>query len=100
MCTKPIGCVTVVEQDDRFLGITTDGDLRRLISREGEKALNHRIEEVMTTDPLSIESDLLVVEAVEQMKKMDRKVSALAVVENKRILGTLCVADIAKAGLI
>ncbi|MCI9416125.1 MAG: KpsF/GutQ family sugar-phosphate isomerase [Eubacterium sp.] len=100
MCKKPIGCVNVVDQDDRFIGIFTDGDLRRLISREGEKALNHRIGEVMTKDPLSIEPDLLVVEAVEQMKKMDRKVSALAVVENKRILGTLCVADIAKAGLI
>ena len=100
MCKKPIGCVNVVDEQGRFTGIFTDGDLRRLISREGEQALKHQIEEVMTKDPLSIDPDLLVVDAVEKMRKMDRKVSTLAVVEDGQILGTLCVADIAKAGLI
>lgn len=100
MCKKPIGCVNVVDEQGRFTGIFTDGDLRRLISRDGEQALKHQIEEVMTKDPLSIDPDLLVVDAVEKMRKMDRKVSTLAVVEDGQILGTLCVADIAKAGLI
>lgn len=100
MCKKPIGCVNVVDAQGSFTGIFTDGDLRRLISRDGEQALKHQIEEVMTKDPLSIGPDLLVVDAVEEMRKMDRKVSTLAVVVNGRILGTLCVADIAKAGLI
>ena len=100
MCKKPIGCVNVVDEQGSFTGIFTDGDLRRLISRDGEQALKHQIEEVMTKDPLSIDPDLLVVDAVEKMRKMDRKVSTLAVVEDGQILGTLCVADIAKAGLI
>ena len=100
MCKKPIGCVNVVDEKSRFTGIFTDGDLRRLIGKDGEGALSHKIEEVMTKDPLFVEPDLLVVDAVERMKKMNRKVSTLAVVEDEQILGTLCVTDIAKAGLI
>lgn len=100
MCKKPIGCVNIVDENENFIGIFTDGDLRRLIGSEGEKALMHPIEDVMTTEPLFIEADLLVVDAVEQMRKMKKKVSTLAVLKDQRLVGTLCVADIAKAGLI
>lgn len=100
MCKRPIGCVNVVDEGGRFTGVFTDGDLRRLISKEGEKALNHKIEEVMTKNPIAIGPDLLVVDAVENMKKFEKTVSTLAVVKEKELLGTLCVADIAKAGLI
>ena len=89
-----------MDEKSSFTGIFTDGDLRRLIGKDGEGALSHKIEEVMTKDPLFVEPDLLVVDAVERMKKMNRKVSTLAVVEDEQILGTLCVTDIAKAGLI
>ena len=100
MCKKPIGCVNVVDKEGHYIGIFTDGDLRRLIGRKGAQATSECIDDVMTKNPVQIDPDILVVEAVEQMQNMDRKVSTLAVVENEKVIGTLCVADIAKAGLI
>lgn len=100
MCKKPIGCVNVVDKEGHYIGIFTDGDLRRLIGRKGAQAMGECIDDVMTKNPVQIDPDILVVEAVEQMQNMDRKVSTLAVVENEKVIGTLCVADIAKAGLI
>lgn len=100
MCKKPIGCVNIEDADGQYIGIFTDGDLRRLISQRGAQVMEEPIDRVMTRNPLRIEPNLLVVDAVERMRDMNRKVSTLAVVENGRIVGTLCVADIAKAGLI
>lgn len=100
MCKKPIGCVNIEDADGQYIGIFTDGDLRRLISQKGTQVMDEPIDEVMTKNPLKIEPDLLVVDAVERIRGMDRKVSTLAVVENGRVVGTLCMADIAKAGLI
>ncbi len=100
MCKRPIGCVNVVNQEGHYIGIFTDGDLRRLIGSRGAQVMEECIDNVMTKNPLTIEPDILVVEAVEKMKRMDRRVSTLAVVEDGKIIGTLCVADIAKAGLI
>ncbi len=100
MCKKPIGCVNVVDKEGHYIGIFTDGDLRRLIGRKGAQAMSECIDDVMTQNPVQIDPDILVVDAVEKMQDMDRKVSTLAVVENEKVIGTLCVADIAKAGLI
>lgn len=100
MCKKPIGCVNVVDEKQHYVGIFTDGDLRRLISRMGTQALEQDIEEVMTTKPLMIEPETLIVDVVAWMKKENYNVSTLPVVKDKRNIGTLCIADIAKAGLI
>ena len=100
MCKKPIGCVNVIDEDQNYVGIFTDGDLRRLISRIGTQALEQKIEDVMTRNPLTIIPEMLVVDVVEWMKKTNCRVSALAVVESGKNVGTLCIADIAKAGLI
>lgn len=100
MCKTPIGCVNVVDKEGHYIGIFTDGDLRRLVGHRGVQVMDECIDDVMTKNPLTIEPDILVVDAVEKMKEMNRRVSTLAVVENKKIIGTLCVADIAKAGLI
>lgn len=100
MCKRPIGCVNIVNKEGHYIGIFTDGDLRRLIGSRGAQVMEECIDDVMTKNPLAIEPGILVVEAVEQMKRMDRRVSTLAVVEEGKIIGTLCVADIAKAGLI
>lgn len=63
-----MGMTAVVDQDNRVAGIFTDGDLRRVLERDGDfRGLP--IAEIMTRNPRTIEPDHLAVEAVEQMER-------------------------------
>lgn len=65
---KRMGMTAVVDQDNRVAGIFTDGDLRRVLERDGDfRGLP--IAEIMTRNPRTIEPDHLAVEAVEQMER-------------------------------
>jgi len=56
------GAVLVLDQQDRVIGLFTDGDLRRLVL-QGPEHLAKPIGEVMTRDPLTIKRDATVGEA-------------------------------------
>jgi arabinose-5-phosphate isomerase len=68
MSTKGLGATAVVDEDDRVLGIFTDGDLRRLV----EKGIDLRAttaHQVMHPKPRTVASDALAVEAAELMEQ-------------------------------
>ncbi len=99
MCRKPIGCVNVVDFENHLIGIFTDGDLRRYINNNGQD-FNMRIDEIMTISPVIVMPELLVVDAVEKMKRENGFLSMLPVVEDGYLKGTLHISDIIKVGLI
>jgi arabinose-5-phosphate isomerase len=55
MSRKKLGMTTVLDGDGKLLGMISDGDLRRLLERDGGAALNHSAGEIMNTHPLTIE---------------------------------------------
>ena len=82
----------------KLAGIFTDGDLRRHFDEKGD-LLNRKVGEVMTKDPVTIESDRLAAEAFEILR--DRKIDEIPVVDRKgKLQGILDVQDILKAGLV
>ena len=77
--------VAFVMREQQLIGIVTDGDLRRGLSK-GQN-LNQRAHELMSEGPLSISPKKRVLEAVAMMQK--HKVSLLAVIENEQLVGAI-----------
>jgi len=79
------GMVAVTEQN-RLVGIITDGDLRRFMEKT-ENFLQTTAVSMMTRQPLTISPAMMVAEAEAIMQK--RRVSSLLVTENDNIVGLL-----------
>jgi arabinose-5-phosphate isomerase len=61
----------------KLLGIISDGDLRRLLERDGQNALAHTAAEIMNPHPVTISPDAFAAEAVALMEA--RKITSLVV---------------------
>ncbi|MBW6516066.1 MAG: CBS domain-containing protein, partial [Candidatus Cloacimonetes bacterium] len=81
-----------------LVGIITDGDLRRLMTREGD-ILENTAEDVMGKKPKSITQDSLAVDALNLME--DFKITMLPVADNDgKPIGMLHMHDLIKAGVV
>ncbi|ALX10779.1 arabinose-5-phosphate isomerase [Burkholderia cepacia JBK9] len=89
---KRLGMTAVVDADGKVAGIFTDGDLRRVLARDGDfRALP--ITEVMTRDPRTIAPDHLAVEAVELMER--HRINQMLVVDaDGALIGALNMHDL------
>ncbi len=91
------GSACVVDAKKKFVGIFTDGDLRRHLE-EDPGLLARPVREVMTRSPLTISSERLAAEAFDLL--MLKKVDELPVVDAAgQLVGLLDVQDLLKAGL-
>ncbi|AXK66591.1 KpsF/GutQ family sugar-phosphate isomerase [Burkholderia anthina] len=80
---KRMGMTAVVDADGRVAGIFTDGDLRRVLARDGDfRALP--IVDVMTREPRTIGPEHLAVEAVELMER--HRINQMLVVDADGVL--------------
>jgi len=86
------GCVTVVDGDGAIKGLFTDGDLRRLMEKEGRDILQHRMSDFDYQKPLSVERGELLGVAAEQFHT--HKVDNLLVTEQGRPVGMLDIQDL------
>lgn len=81
MSSKRLGMTCVVDTADRLVGIFTDGDLRRLMSRTFD-VLAMTAGDAMTPNPITIGRDLLAVEALKIMET--HKITSVVVVDEGR----------------
>ncbi len=88
------GCVGIVDEDGRLIGILTDGDLRRHMS---ERLLEQTAGAVMTPTPKSIRPQALVGEALGFMNA--NGISSLFVVNDGRPIGFINMHDCLRAGV-
>lgn len=68
MNAKRLGCVLVMDDGRRLLGIITDGDLRRAMLKYGD-IRERKASEVMTPEPKTIREDQLASDALETMER-------------------------------
>jgi len=99
-----VGACWVAEADrgDRIHGLITDGDLRRALQQHGPEHWGQlTAAELMTTDPITVQGDILAITALEQMERNRRKaIAVLPVVDGEqRMLGLLRLHDLVQAGL-
>lgn len=94
MTSKHLGCTGVVDKDDNLVGIITDGDLRRHIS---QNFLNNNAIDIMTPNPVTVESSCLVAQAIAIMNK--KSITSLFAMKNGKIDGILHLHDCLRAGV-
>jgi arabinose-5-phosphate isomerase len=78
MSSKKLG-ITTVQQEGRLRGVISDGDLRRLLEREGGAALSKTAGEAMNAHPRTIASSELAAKALAILE--ERKITSLIVVD-------------------
>ena len=97
MTEKRFGCLGVVDDQGRIVGILTDGDLRRAM---GPNLLSCQVGEIMTSMPRTIGPEALAVEALHTMNAPERPITALFVVTASNVpVGILHIHDLLRAGL-
>jgi len=77
MSSKKLG-MTTVQENGRLLGVISDGDLRRLLEREGGAALSKTAGEAMNAKPRTIAASELAAKALAVLE--ERKITSLVVV--------------------
>jgi arabinose-5-phosphate isomerase len=77
MSHKKLGMTTVLADGRRLLGMISDGDLRRLLERDGPQALAHTAGEIMNSSPITIPPGAFAGEALALME--ERKITCLIV---------------------
>ena len=77
MSRKKLGMTTVLDATGKLLGMISDGDLRRLLERDGGAALNHTAGEIMNPTPLTIAAEAFASSALALME--ERKITSLIV---------------------
>jgi len=77
MSRKKLGMTTVIA-DGHLVGMISDGDLRRLLERDGSHALEHTAGDIMNPHPLTIEGSALASSALSLME--DKKITSLIVI--------------------
>jgi transaldolase len=90
------GSITVVQKDNSLKGVFTDGDLRRLLQKEGEHILAKKMGELSYKAPVSIEADSLLNEAAGLFKKTN--VDTILVTDNGKPVGMLDIQDLENFG--
>ncbi|MBU3121181.1 KpsF/GutQ family sugar-phosphate isomerase [Acinetobacter soli] len=95
---KRLGLTTVVDEQDRLMGIFTDGDLRRLIDKQQGFDVNLPVQDVMITHPATISQEARAVEALQQLN--ERKISQFVVVDDQnKVIGVISMHDLIQAGV-
>jgi arabinose-5-phosphate isomerase len=101
MTRRPLGAACVVAEDQRLLGLITDGDLRRALEQHDD-IRTLRAADVMTAHPVAIDPEARLLDALGLMEKRLSQISVLPVVEpgSARCLGLIRLHDICQAELI
>lgn len=81
MSRKKLGMTCVVDNDEKLVGIITDGDLRRLLQRYRKNLLQKTAKDCMTPNPISIDKDDLATKGLNLME--ENKVTSL-IIKNKK----------------
>ena len=76
MSHKKLGMTTVLK-DNSLLGMISDGDLRRLLERDGSRALERTAGEIMNSRPLTIPGNAFASSALALME--EKKITSLIV---------------------
>ena len=97
MTAKRLGITAVVNEENKLLGIITDGDLRRMLEKSSAID-NIHASDIMTADPRTIGPDEMAVDALDLLRK--NEISQLAVTAEGKYLGIIHLHDLVREGLI
>ena len=98
---KGLGAVSVVDDENKMIGVLTDGDIRRGLS-QGFSFLTRPVTELRTKAPKTITQDKLAAEALHLMESnKPRPITVLPVIDaEKHVIGLLHMTDLVRQGVV
>ena len=98
MTSKKLGMTTVVDEQNRLVGVITDGDLRRCLEK-GIDVSTVKAADVASRSPKTIEHEALAARAVQIMEQF--AITSLVVLDERRTLvGVIHLHDLLKSGIV
>ncbi len=98
MTSKRLGMTAVADQDQKLLGIITDGDLRRMLEKSRDFSTLFA-QDIMSAQPKTIAPEAMAVEALGIMRR--HSITQLLVCgDDHRYLGVIHLHDLIREGLI
>ncbi len=98
MTSKRLGCTAVTDEEDRLLGIITDGDLRRMLGKT-TRLDETRAEDIMSPSPKWVQPDTLAAKALGILQQ--HNITQLLVAdEHGKYLGVLHLHDLIREGFV
>lgn len=95
---KGLGIVSVVDENNRLLGIICDGDLKRIIEKKID-IYSVVVDDVMIKNPKTFRKERLAIDALHFIKS--HNINNLPIVdENNILVGTITWQQIVKAGIV
>ena len=101
MTDKGLGAASVVDEDGKFIGLITDGIIRRALGKDNS-FLDEPVEHIMFEKPLIIAPGKLAAEALSVMEKhKPRPVTVLPVIDGERNpVGIVHLTDLLRQGVV
>ena len=94
---KRLGAAAVINEEKKVEGIITDGDLRRMLERNGS-FVQLTAKDIMGSNPKTISANELAAESLNVMR--NNNISQLIVLDNGRYAGILHLHDLVREGII
>lgn len=94
---KRLGATVVLDNDEKLVGIITDGDLRRMLEKDILPG-NVIAKDIMTLNPKTISTDELAITALDLMRK--KNITQLIVTDNGNYAGIIHLHDLVREGII
>jgi len=92
MTSTGFGCVAVLDDNNKLAGTFTDGDLRRLIEKEGEHAVAKKLGDLDYNPPITIQGEELLHKASELFR--EKGVDNLIVLNDDEVVGQIDIQDL------
>ena len=97
--SKQTGAVSVVDADNKLVGLITDFDIRKVLESEID-ITSLKLQDIMNTDPLYVNENEKAFIAFQIMQEVKKKHIVLPVVDNEKTsVGMLRLIDLVKTGL-
>lgn len=94
---KRLGASAVIDNNEKVVGIITDGDIRRMLEH-GDKLDNVTAKDISSSSPKTIDPEALAVDALDILRK--NEVSQLIVEKDGKYLGMLHLHDLVREGIV
>ena len=101
MTDKGLGAASVVGDDGKFLGLITDGIIRRALAKDND-FLDEPVESIMFTSPLTISPEKMAAQALHVMEQhKPNPVTVLPVIDKEhRPIGMVHLTDLLRQGVV
>ncbi len=93
------GAAIVADEDSRLIGLITDGDVRRYLAGHPTQFLESTANQVMTSNPKTVDAKMLAVEALELFESLPHKIGEIPVVADGKVAGLVMLKDLVRLGL-